>query len=277
MVHRPVGTMSVSIHRGHGLFSRDLGIPGKASCTVLYDPLRFATDPEIRSKVLEHDKSAESLHNVGCTAAVLSADPEWKDIHFPSAENMRLRQLLRHADDFFADRPELSSPSLVFPILQPFEVKGRRRDESGRLLDGALKGWEKSTSAIVLQIRLAIGFDQVLGEVVVPLSQLVAKGEISGWFQVLEAGTRNLAPIPQVDSGDANTDFPRIHISLKWNPPEDIAAHEESQLEISYAIQEELIRSSQISKQAQFDLVGTSIGAVNTALGEWRLFSRFHY
>ena len=36
---------------------------------------------------------------------------------------------------------------------------------------------------------------------------------------------------------------------------------------LSFAIQEELVRSSQIAKQTQFDLVGTSIGAVNTALG----------
>lgn len=269
-MHRPVGTISVSIHKGRGLFSRDLGIPGKASCTVMYDPLRFATDPEVRSKVLERDKAAESMHNIGCTAALLSADPEWNDTHYPSNENMRLRQLLRHAQEFSADRSELSSPTLIFPVLQPFEIKGRRRDESGRLLDGELKGWETSTGAIVLQIRLAIGFDQVLGDVVVPLSQLVTKRDINGWFQVLEPGTRNSAPLPQVEPGDSNIDIPRIQVSLKWNPPEDIVDHEETQREISYAIQEELIRSTQISKQAQFDLVGTSIGAVNTALGKLR-------
>ena len=268
-LHRPVGTISISIHNGRGLFSRDLGIPGKASCTVLYDPLRFATDTDLRSKVLEHDKAAESFHNIGCTTPLLAADPEWNDIHFPSVENMRLQQLLRHAEDFFADRPHMSSSkTLVFPVLQPFEVKGRRRDESGRLLDGALKDWETSTGAIVLQVRLALGFDQVLGEVVVPLSQLIAQGEIDGWFQVLEVGTKNLAPISQMEPGDASIDLPRIHASLKWNPPDSTLDHDDTQREVSFAIQEELIRSSQISKQAQFDLVGTSIGAVNTALGK---------
>lgn len=270
VLHRPVGTIGASIHGGRGLFSRDLGIPGMASCTVLYDPLRFASDTDLRSKVLEHDKAAESLHNIGCTTPLLSADPEWNDVHFPSVENMRLRQLLRHVDDFFADRPQMSSTgskTLVFPVLQPFEIKGRRRDESGRLLDGILKDWETSTGAIVLQVRLSLGFDQILGEVVVPLSQLVAKGEIDGWFQVLEVGTKNLAPVLQVEPGDTSMDLPRIHATLNWNPPENKWDNEETQVEISYAIQEELIRSSQISKQAQFDLVGTSIGAVNTALG----------
>jgi hypothetical protein len=263
VVHRPVGTISVSIGRGRSLVSRDLGLPGKASCTVLYDPLRLAS-LEARPRILEYDKAAESSHLVGTTSGVLSADPEWNDVHLPSAENMRLGQVLRQADDFYpVDGPEVTLPALSFPVLQPFEIKGRRRDESGRYLDAVLKIWEKSTGAIVVQVQLAIGFDQVLGEVVIPVAQIVNKGELDGWFQVLEAGTRNLATVEE----DAAADIPRIKLLIKWNPPRSLEGHEDTEREISYAIQEELVRSSQISKQTQFDLVGTSIGAVNTALG----------
>jgi hypothetical protein len=152
---------------------------------------------------------------------------------------------------------------LSFPVLQPFELKGRRRDVSGRYLDATLKAWEKSPAAIVVQVQLAIGFDQVLGEVVVPITQTVNKGKLAGWFQVLETGTKNLAPVED----DVDLDIPRIQMSLKWNPPELVEGNEDTEREISYAIQEEFVRSSRISKQTQFDLVGTSIGAVNTALG----------
>lgn len=254
--------VSVSVPR----VSRDLGIPGRTSCRIFYDPLRFASS-KVRSKILECDKSAQSLHELGATSGILSADPEWHGGHIASVENMRLQQLFRRADDFFADGPELSSPLLTFPVLQPFEVKGRRRDNSGRFLDGILKDWDTSPGAVVLQIRLAIGFDQVLGEVVVPLTQIVAKGEIKGWFQILEAGTKNVAPILQLENDDSEIDVPRIQINLKWAPPAGSAGHEETQRETSVAVQEELVRSSQLSKQVQFDLVGSSIDAMNTALG----------
>jgi hypothetical protein len=265
-LHRPVGTISVSVPRGRALVSRDLGIPGRVVCKVFYDPLRFASSKKVRSKVIKNDKAAESLHEMGGTGAVLSADPEW-NVASASVENMRLRQLFRHAEDFFVDGPELPSPLLTFPVLRPFEVKGWRRDASGRFVDGVLKGWETSTGAVVLQIRLSIGFDQVLGEVVVPLSKIVAKREIKGWFQVLEAGTKNLAPILQLEHDDTDIDVPRIQIDLKWNPPVEIPGQEETQRETSVAVQEELVRSSQLSKQVHFDLVGSSIGAMNTALG----------
>ena len=263
VVHRPVGTVSVSVGRGRSLVSRDLGIPGKVSCTVIFDPLRLASS-EARSRILEFDRAADSNHEVGTTAGILSADPEWKDAYVASAESMRLGQILRKADDFYsADGPHVPLSTLSFPVLQPFELKGRRRDEAGRYLDAVIKGWEKSTGAVVVQVQLALGFDQVLGEVVVPISQLVNKGEFDGWFQVLEAGTKNLAPVEQ----DADVDIPRIRISMKWNPPKPLEGREDTEREISFAIQEELVRSSQIAKQTQFDLVGTSIGAVNTALG----------
>lgn len=263
IVHRAVGTISISVGGGRALVSRDLGIPGKVSCSIFFDPVRMAS-PEVRSKIMETDKAAESTHLVGTTQGVLSADPEWNETHFPSIENTRLRQLLRQADELYTTNgSEVSSPILHFPVLQPFEVKSRRRDESGRYLDGIVKGWETSVGAIVVRVQLAIGFDQILGEVVVPISQIINRREVKGWFQVLDTGTKNLAPVPD----DSASGLPHIHVIMKWNPPEHLEGHEDAEREISYAVQEELVRSSQLSRHRQFDIVGTSIGAVNTALG----------
>lgn len=261
-----MGEISVSVRKGRALLSRDLGIPGKASCSVFYDPLRMAASQNARARILEYDKAADSLHYIGRTTAVLSSDPDFHE-HFPSVENMRIRQVLRRAESFPADGYEPSTSSLTFPVLQPLEIKGRRRDANGLILDGTLKGWETSSGAIVVQVRVA-PFDQMFGEVVIPFSQLVGKGEISGWFEVLEAGTKNLAPVRDHDSSENEIDIPRIEVWMKWDPPRENLGQEESK-----AVQEELLRMNQIAKQTQFDIVGTSLGAVNTALGKCLLRS----
>ena len=101
--------------------------------------------------------------------------------------------------------------------------------------------------------------------------------EIKGWFQLVDSRTsiplivEGLVDPNVEDESDgfdgSSSDIPCIFVSLTWNPPASIEADEETQRETSYAIQEELVRSSILDKQKSVDIVGSSLGAVNTALG----------
>jgi hypothetical protein len=267
------------------LFSKDLGIPGKTSCHIFWDPLRHASQ-ETKDAIVKFDKSAESQHEIGNTSAHYSADPEWGEL-FESVASRRLKQLFLYDGSFFEASAQRhhSCQELLFPILQPFEVRSRRRDISGRFLDSSLKSWDSSPGAIVVEVRFQDfwnnlpGFDHVLGEVAFPFSKLVTNGEVGGWFQVLDVGTTKIAPFSdgeiepngegRSDDGRAmpSDDAPSILVRLKWNHPQKDEGLDETEREISYAMQEELVRSSEIAKQNKFDLVGSSLGAVSTALG----------
>lgn len=259
--HRPVGKIEISVPCGRALLSRDLGIPGQASCILIFDPFRYAAATSSKM-VTRFDKLPESLHEIGITRPIMSADPEWDSQHFESFETRRLKQLLRHYGWSFPER-DINSSSLVFPVLQPVELRGNGLEPSGRLYEGAVHGWETSSAGIVVQVRLGLaGFDQVLGEVVFPLSHIIERGEIRGWFQVLEADSTRLVPLVSSENPENDLGIPRVLISLKWT------ASDEPQYEMYHAIPEELVKSSTTTKQSHFDLVGSSIGVVKSALGK---------
>ena len=139
-LHRPIAKLSVSVESGKSLLSRDLGIPGKTSCHIFWDPLRSA-DEKSRSSIAKIDKSVESQHEIGYTGAIYSSEPKW-DHMYESTESRRLKQLLPSDGNFFeqgAEGPDIKE--LTFPLLQPFVVKSGRKDSAGRLLDCTLKEW----------------------------------------------------------------------------------------------------------------------------------------
>eukprot|EP00934_Nitzschia_sp_Nitz4_P002896 Nitzschia sp. Nitz4//scaffold4_size323378//155410//158685//NITZ4_000662-RA/size323378-processed-gene-0.354-mRNA-1//-1//CDS//3329553405//2886//frame0 len=248
----PMGLISVQVSQGRDLVSRDLGIPGQASCDVFFDPLHKAT-PEMREQILKYDNASEIPHELGSTSGVLSADPEW-EVHQYSPESRRLRQLLQQEHVFF-DENNMLPNSLVFPVLQPMELTSRRLDGLGRYKDGVLKGWGSSLGAIIIKVRLGLaGFDQVLGEVVCPLSELVAHGEYRGWYRVdNETASRNTRAQEIIDA-----DGPRILVAMKWLPPEANEGKADIEEDASIVVQEELVRSTMKSKEARFDLLGTT-------------------
>lgn len=297
-----MSTLRVSVSRGKGLISRDLGIPGKTSCHVVWDPLRFCSDEKAKHAIVRGDQSAETKHSIGCTGAKYSSEPTWDDM-FESIESRRLKQLLPAVEGLFFEASSHNNgqlfQELVHPILQPFAVSGRRKDSAGRFLDSELKDWESSPGAIVIQVRFQDflnslpGFESILGEVVFPFSNLSRDGAISGWFQVLDVGMASEPHrVEEIDPSLSHDDegskegtndkiaAPCIFVSLKWRKPEVIdEGRDEMNREISYVIQEELVRSSVLAKHNTFDLVGSSLGAVNTALGTCRLVVQYlcHY
>jgi hypothetical protein len=281
-IYRPKGILSVAVMKGRNLANPDLGISGRVSCEVYFDGVRYA-DKETREKILRADKSAEVPLEIGQTPVLYTAHPDWKEIR-ESTTIKRLKQLIPSSDRSFFEssssmHDEEPLQELSFPVLHPFEVLGQGKDNNGHFVDAKLKSWNSSKGAIVVQVKFQDflnnlpGFHHILGEVVFPFANLARIGEVSGWFKILEVGTNLVVPLDDHDLDgeqvEGTSGPPRVYLSLKWTPPRhsSIVDPDDSEKELSYVIQEELVRSSRLLKENKFDLVGSSIGAVNTALG----------
>eukprot|EP00536_Pseudo-nitzschia_multiseries_P006667 jgi/Psemu1/255572/estExt_Genewise1Plus.C_1450049 len=276
-IHRPRGTVTVAVRKGRNLLSQEFGIAGKTSCKVIWDPLRFA-DEDTRKRIVQADKSADTPFEMGDTPTIYTSDPDWNKLD-ESAIAKRLNQLLPSTtNDFFDSSNETGSTtgitSLSFPVLQPFNNSDLETDSF------KLEAWESSQGAVVLQVKFQDffnnipGFDYVLGEVVIPFGDLAIERELKGWFQILKVGTTSYIQLEdhEVDRQDflcgTTINPPRIHVHIKWDPqncdPQDSGDEEQ---EMSYAIQEELLRSSTLLKENKVNLVDTSIGSVSKAFG----------
>lgn len=277
-IYRPWGTITVSVSKGRNLLSQELGIAGNTSCKVIWEPLRLA-DEKTRERNAQSDVSADAPFEMGSTPTIYTSDPDWKGME-ESAITKRLNQLLPSMKNNFFENSSGSDDEndvhkLAFPILQPLRSTDIKKD------DVKLGSWESSDGAIVLQVKFQDffnnlpGFDHVLGEVVIPVHEIEMEKEIKGWFQILSVGTTSNLRLEhhEVDGGDlfcgTSLDPPRIHVNVKWDPPTNTTANDpdDSEREMSNAIQEELVRSSILYKESKINLVDSSIGAVTKALG----------
>jgi len=192
-IHRPFGRITVAIKGGKELFSRDLGIPGKVYSTIAWEPARFATDKE-KDHLLNVDPSFACTHTLGNTDAVYSSDPEW-NMSFHTHTNKRLSQLLDVGKGLITSSESKNDfPIFTFPILQPIVRNSARRNDNGKFTDVRLLDWADAPGALVFQVKFQDflnnlpGFDHVLGEAVVPISEIAKTGEWTGWLQIQDSG-----------------------------------------------------------------------------------------
>lgn len=275
-----------------------MGLAGNVGCRVFWDPLRYASETQ-KEKILGVDKSAKTLHEVGATESKYTTNPDW-EIFKQSDECRRLKQVLPHHGHFFETDEEIAQDTgCEFPVLQPFRKVDDDDDETTHHFNAVLERWEASTGAVIFQIRfrdilnMLPGSDHVFGEVVLPLSALLEKGEMSGWFQILDVGTTMFAPVNEIATvgqigykeKDASisgvedsalslaSDIPKIWLTVKWIPPEenlDSIEARETHREASAVIQEELLRWEAINRnkdKLKQMVVGGSIGAFQTVSG----------
>lgn len=293
-LHRPIGRVSISVTKGQHIRSRELGLAGNVGCRVYLDPVRFANEKQ-KEKLINIDKSAKTIHEIGSTEYKFKTNPLWESIH-ASEECRRLKQVLPHHGYFFETEEELSKESgCDFPVLQPFRRVDDEDGDNPRFINAALDPWRTSTAGVVFQVRfkdilnMLPGSDHIFGEIALPLATVVEQKEISGWFQVLEVGTKDYVKVDErpmmgqvedtpivgepIDQQVVAHDVAKIFLTLKWNPPEDnldsIEARETDR-EASIVIQEELLRweSTNRDKDKLKQLVvGSSIGAFKTVSG----------
>ena len=287
-IHRPVGLLHVGDLRGRHLRSRDLGLPGSFYVSISYDPLRYANEKK-RKAMSKLDAASACTHQIGATVSPgITSSPVWTEIR-KSVELRRLNHLLPD-DQLWGEEPLTNTKSLVkYPILQPIT---RDRclfvdDEDGQSSLGILP-WEFSLGAVVLQVRFSevLGsfqlFENVLGEVVLPLAKLAGGQEVAGWFRLLSAGTidtvpgqssedyaiveaksRSLADSEYVSEGQ-DYEVPELFLKVKFTTRSSGARKSVMDTENSRVICEELVRTASVSKEGSIGMIGSSISTLNT-------------
>jgi hypothetical protein len=286
-LHRPVGVLSVGVLRGRNIRSPELGLPGNVGCRVYWDPTRYATEKR-KKAVVALDKSAAVTHDIGSTNFLYNMNPVWNQMT-ESTGAKRLQLLLPNDGDFFGTtRKETHKEAMDFPILQPFK-------ESNGV--PALVPWTSSCGALVVEVKfhdvlnMLGGSDYAVGEVSIPFSRLAEAGNLESWFNVLDVGASSVLPAStqegnqgaSLDSGahkvkeaptnQAIDESPQVFLRIKWTAPEhsneriDNEVILESELEASFVIQEEMVRSAVMNREQKFDVVGSSIGAINRFRG----------
>jgi hypothetical protein len=231
-------------------------------CHVYLDLTRFMDSADAKELQLL-DESVAAPHELGSTEHVYATNPTWKQLA-ESDEAKRLRQLLPTHGGFF----EVATPKkqgddelLEFPVLQPLDHTSQN----------TLIPWSSSTAAVVFEVnlydvlQLLPGSEYSLGEVVVPLSTLAERGEISGWFKLNEPGKSEHLNAPNKADLEFDTDAPQLLLYLRWGPPQEFPQlPHETEREASIVIQEELVKSASLHRQSNLGVVGSSIGAINS-------------
>ena len=325
--HRSVGRLEIAVSRGKNLKSEH-GIPGRLVAMVLWDAVKFL-DEKTKKGIAECDASTKIVHQIGITdSSGVTSNPIWTAVK-ESSESLRLQQLI--ATNFRNDHSNLpsytsdaksvsnqnKSSNIIYPILQPIVPGGLKQnmnidDNSVPMVSVEVLSWDCSPGAIIVQVRFADVinklpiFDEILGDVVIPISRLAKEGKIEGWFRVLEKGTRETMEVtfPAVESEEnsnvnrdqnlvANRASPEVKIFADKEAVDEVGnasevkkgAHpmiylkvgftfhntnqkvSDTDRETSIVIAEERTRSAIMAQDSSPGFIGSSINTLNTVRG----------
>lgn len=271
-LHRPLGAIQISIRKGRHLKSRELGLPGSVGCHVLWHPLRYCQNDEKSKELSSTDKVLKAHHDIGDTNYLFTTNPDWETMK-ESEDLTRLQQLVpiqRAENETFLEHAD--TERLEFPVLQPIRRHAIKQDETDDVRNNAFASvaqWSDTVGAIVVQVKFADvinmlpGFENILGEVVIPVSKLIRKGEYEGWFQVVEVGATHYVRCAE----DSASEAPRIYIQLRWRQPTHAEEIPDTEREASIVVAEEMMRAAAKNSRNKLDIIGSSIGALNTVRG----------
>jgi hypothetical protein len=274
-IHRPIGRIRASVVKGKNFRSPELGLPGNVRCRMYWDPTRYLNSRD-KEKLIAWDKAARAIHEVANTNYAYSINPEW--IRIDAVHTMkRLKQLIPNDSIFFDSSPSDEGKVVEFPILQPFRKFGNDKFR--------LEPWDRSGAALVVEIKfndvlsVVPGSEYSVGEVAIPFADIFHEGKISRWFDVVRPGTGGYMSNPSTESAIYESETlssdqlvhiekPQVYLDLWWiSPPSHDKAALETEKETSIVIQEELVKSANLSTQQKVNIVGSSIDAFNTMKG----------
>jgi hypothetical protein len=247
---------------------------------VTWSPYHFLSPREVNH--LNHYEATTPFQVGTTTSSGVTSNPVWRGIT-PSDEALRLRQL------FYVSKPNAREISLHFdqewgesssfflPILQPvtLSVKHLDDDSSPQLALNVLP-WEKSSGAIIIQVRFdnflnkLLVLEDVIGVVEIPLYLLLnaetnKNGEkiINSWF-----------PLKHIEDGksmngiealfDSHDEKPEIFVRARLCLPQTPALLNSSDREMSTIVAESMIRSSVLSTGSKASVIGSGINTINT-------------
>lgn len=270
-LHRPLGFLQVSIPKGRNLRSRDLGLPGSVGCHVFWHPHRYCADDDAAKLLSFTDKLLTSHHDVGDTNYLYTANPDWNNLR-ESNDSKRLRQVtMPETGAGQIGENDRNHDYVELPVPQPIQNLAENAYGADKSqTDISLSPWTTLPGAIVIQVRFADvinvlpGFEDILGEVAIPISKVIQKGEYRGWFQVVEAGSKHFVRCDENDGADS----PRIFVDLKWKVPVSTDDHlTDLDRESSIMVTEEMVRAALRNSRNRHDIIGSSMGALNTFKG----------
>ena len=311
-IYRPLGLLRVGDLRGRNIRSFDLGLPGSFYVSILYDPVRYA-DSRASSDLANIDVSSSCAHEIGSTISPgITSIPEW-DVIEDSAELTHMKHMLPNSTDILhhmhhkateSKRESEYKSDISYPIPTPITERSRETDmasdkEPAPNTRLSLLPWEESHGAVALQVKYTEVlssfqmFDNVLGEVVIPIAKLVGSGNagVEGWFRVLEAGTKDCIPgdepeLPRatpVSAGDGETgslqrsspsgkdtappiEHPQVHVKVNFSPTviAGDSALQKSDIEASKVICEEMARTASGKQSSSTSVIGSSLNTINT-------------
>ena len=270
-LHRPLGFIQLSVPKGRNLWSRDLGLPGSVGCHVFWHPHRYCVNKEAAMVLSSTDKLLMSHHDVGDTNYVYTANPEW-EILKESNDCMRLHEIIPpETGAGQTGERDRNDDYVEFPVLQPIQDRADNADGANSpQIAISLSPWTTLPGAIVVQVRFADvinmlpGFEDVLGEVAIPVSNIIQKGGYRGWFQVVEAGSKHFVRCDENDGAGT----PRIFVDVKWKEPVSTDYHvPDAAREASIMVAEEMLRAAVRNSRRRLNFIGSSMGALNTVRG----------
>lgn len=266
-----MGLLRVQVVEGRNIRSPELGLPGNVGCRVYWDPTRFMAAKQ-KKKFIAIDQSCSANHDIGTTNFVYAMNPVWDNM-LESDVSRRLKLLMPNQGALF-DSTQLSyeKRGIDFPILQPIGLNGDLQ---------VLEPWDTTLGAVVVEIQffdllnLIPGSEYPIGEVVVPLREVVKLGGVTGWYSISESDptTWKLRFDVEKEKGSdgSSLDTPQVFLKVTWDPPQDTGkgSLRDTEREASYAIQEEVVRSALLSRhqKEKFSLLVSSMGAFNSVRG----------
>jgi len=293
---RPIGLISITELRGRNIRSRDLGLPGSFGCCISYDPVRYASD-KMKTSLAKLDESCSYTHDIASTVSPgITSNPVWSQVR-DSSELVRLKHLLPN-DRLWgqSDQKNGNVVNIRYPILQPIakgiDFNNHASTDITNISGVQLLPWESSFGAVVFQVRFSdvLGsfqmFDNVIGEVALPLSKLARGPGVEGWFRLLPVGTKdtvpgqssvddvmsmgNPPPVAEAEKVDTNegalhrADFPELFVKFKFSAraiTKEMASSSDN--ETCKVICEEIVRNASTSKESNISMIGSSISTLN--------------
>jgi len=280
------------------------GLPGSVVVQILLDPTAFL-DEKMKNKVGEIDPSSKCIYHVGTTESCgVTSFPKWKNV-IRSEEFERLKSFLPgHSilDEITIAEKDKTAiiygtkndecPKVTLPILQPIiESPIKQYDSDGNVIDSNtidLVPWESSPAGIIFRVRFSDVlnrslFEEKLGDVIVPMSEIALQGEIQGWYPVTNGFPTTITASSEgslyhnqrilvktnddVDGKNLDKDVtPSLFISAKLSlPGKNLPSEVEK--ETSIAIEEEYIRSSYHILNPRLGIIESSINTLTSVRG----------
>jgi len=180
-------------------------------------------------------------------------------------------------------------PTVAFPLLQPIKASPiKQYDRDGNVIDSTtidLVPWDSSPAGVIFRVRFCDVlnrslFEEKLGDIILPLREIARRGEIQGWFPLMNNAANHTALLEgsichdqklntnSNDDGKSNdtNGTPSLLVYARLSLPSNDSVSDVEK-ETSIAIEEEYIRSSYHILNPRLGIIESSINTLTSVRG----------